>query len=485
MTAARAQTAAAALVPPAGALLILLCLRLAQAGHDPFALDPDEGGDICKALLVARGHPLYAAVWSDQPPLFTHLLRAWCDQVGWTMPAARLLVSLIAAVLVFAVADMARLAGGALAAAGAVAALAASATLPRLGVAVMIGLPSVALATLALWTLFRWRCRPHPAWLVVSGGLMAASLATKLFTALLLPLFAVWLVLVSSATAPGTRWRPLALWLGATAMATAALIALLVGPHLGALLTPHLAARAAPELARFGPGGLVLTALADWPVTGLGLAACAALAWTRRDATLIFPTWVGVAVLALLAQRPLWYHHYLLLTVPFAAAIGIALGDGARRGGWRHGMAVALLAALAAGGASRLAAIDGAADGTADGARSAMVDAMRRHAGAQHVALATDPMFAFRAGATMPPTLAILSTKRVATDPELTGAIAAVFATAPPEQVVLHDGAAPRLRAAITRGMGGNYREVFAGGGARLWVRRDLLADGLHGAASR
>ncbi len=32
-----------------------------------------------KALLLAHGHPLYDRIWSDQPPLFSLMLKAWMD----------------------------------------------------------------------------------------------------------------------------------------------------------------------------------------------------------------------------------------------------------------------------------------------------------------------------------------------------------------------------------------------------------------------
>ena len=33
-----------------------------------FKLDPDEGFNAIKGLLLVRGYPLYSEIWSDQPP---------------------------------------------------------------------------------------------------------------------------------------------------------------------------------------------------------------------------------------------------------------------------------------------------------------------------------------------------------------------------------------------------------------------------------
>lgn len=84
---------------------------VAMAGfypYDAFALNPDEGNNAMKALLVDRGYRLYADVWDDQAPLFTHLLRAWFNVVGWNVERGRLLSILFSALVVFAAYDLVR-----------------------------------------------------------------------------------------------------------------------------------------------------------------------------------------------------------------------------------------------------------------------------------------------------------------------------------------------------------------------------------------
>ena len=39
-----------------------------------FEIDPDEGINLIKGLLVEQGYSLYTEIWSDQPPLFTYFL---------------------------------------------------------------------------------------------------------------------------------------------------------------------------------------------------------------------------------------------------------------------------------------------------------------------------------------------------------------------------------------------------------------------------
>jgi hypothetical protein len=92
--------------------------------------------------------------------------------------------------------------------------------------------------------------------------------------------------------------------------------------------------------------------------------------------------------------------------------------------------------------------------------------------------LSTDATYAFRAGAAMPPALAVLSDKRAATDADLPATIAAVFADAAPEAVAL--GSTPsEIDALLRRSMGERYSAVFttdAGNGVTVFARRDLLA---------
>ncbi|MDX2170848.1 MAG: glycosyltransferase family 39 protein [Deltaproteobacteria bacterium] len=462
----------------AAALLYAGIMAAAYPYRDVFAFDPDEGINAGKALLLERGALLYAQVWNDQPPLFTYLLRGWCNVVGWTVADARLLVLLFAALLVFAVADIGRLEGGPRAGAIAALAFAASSLAPRLSVSLMIGLPAIALATLAVWALFRWLHGGRDAWLPLAGALFAASLATKLITACLLPVVAAWLWL---AAPPARRVRALTLWLGSTLLVGAALLLALVGPaHFDDLVRPHLAARSAPGLQKYGNGGLLVTTRAEWALTALGWIAFARLARQRRLRLLLFPAWVVAGAAALLAHHPVWYHHQLLLSVPYCPAIGVVLADAlARRRAGAPALRLAPAAALLLLAGLAIQHVFFTRPPAADVDAAQAVAALRAHLGARRVALAGNAMYAFRAGATMPPALAVLSGKRAATDPGLERDVAAAFAgDAAPEVVLMTADMPARVRAAVARGMATRYVELprDALATATVAVRRDLLA---------
>ena len=82
------------------AYLLLLFWR---APHlDPHDWDYDEGINLMKALLVERGYHLFSEIWSDQPPLLTVTLAGLFRATGSSVAAARVLVMVLSALLLWA-----------------------------------------------------------------------------------------------------------------------------------------------------------------------------------------------------------------------------------------------------------------------------------------------------------------------------------------------------------------------------------------------
>ncbi len=480
---------AAILCAVAAAVLYAAAMAILYPYRNVFSFDPDEGINAVKALLVDRGFALYSQIWNDQPPLFTHLLRVWLHVLGWDVNTGRLLVLTFAAIGVFALYDLVRLVSGHSAAVAACVLLAASAYFPRLSVSIMVGLPAITFAILALWALFRWRRRQHRNWLAAAGVLMGCSLACKLATAILLPVFGTWLAFAAPRDAAGRRgWRAAGMWLLCVGITAGGLLFTLVGPaHLPALVSSHVVARQAESLQRFGPLGLVVTGLAEWPLTLLGLGAYVLLILRRNVLAAVFPAWAGAAAVGLLSHTPVWYHHQLLLTVPHCAAAGIILAELFRRdrSGRQSSAALRLVAALLVAAllgwtmlGDRLPAPKPLA-----GTPERMLARMRRLASVTRVVLATDAMYAFRAGYPVPPALAVMSLKRVATDPQLEEEIRSAFAQDSPEQIVLTRGAGPELSAWVRESMADRYLLVVSDGGTELFVRKDLRPSARRGGA--
>jgi hypothetical protein len=240
-------------------------------------------------------------------------------------------------------------------------------------------------------------------------------------------------------------------------------------------VSTHVAARADPSFVRFGIGGLLLTSLADWPLTIIGAAAATLIVAWRRWSAVVFPLWIAVAALGLLEHAPIWYHHALLFTVPFSAAAGIAVAviAGRRPGRFttalRAGAAVLVaLALLWAALPSRLPA-----PVPLEGAPVRVLETLRRFAGSAPRVVATDPMYTFRAQLSTPPAIAVMPMKRVATDPTLPTAIATVFAEQPPDQVLIVGASGGRVDEWIRRAMADRYRRVLQDGNSELFVRTD------------
>lgn len=454
-----------------------------------FAFDPDEGINAMKALLVARGHPLYAQTWSDQPPLFTHLLRLWLDALGWDVDSGRMLVLLLAAASVFALYDSVRSIAGHLAAVASTFLLATSAYFPRLSVSLMLAVPSLALGLLALWALIRWQCGGRQAWLATAGVLMGCALTCKLTAAILVPPFAAWLVAFGPRQASGApAWRATTEWLLVTLVTAAVLLLLLVGPtQLSALVDTHIAARQTPRLTRYGWLGLAATGLAEWPLTLLGVGGCVLIVSRRLRLATVFPLWAATAAIALLGHAPVWYHHQLLLSLPFCAAGGIAAAEIFRRrtGAARLPDRGLLTLRIATGGLlavlpvwSALAPQRPAVTPLA-GAPERVLAAMRQLAPMTRVVVASNPMYAFRAGYMVPPALSALPLKRVATEPHIADDVRAAFTQFQPEQVLLAPGAVPELAEWFRAAMAERYRLLLAESGTELFIRSDLPAGEL------
>jgi hypothetical protein len=57
-------------------VVVLVGLFLMEPMGSAVQIGADEGFELAKALLVKDGFRLYTDIWSDQPPLYTHIL-AW------------------------------------------------------------------------------------------------------------------------------------------------------------------------------------------------------------------------------------------------------------------------------------------------------------------------------------------------------------------------------------------------------------------------
>jgi hypothetical protein len=314
--------------------LVLACFAPLTNNHE---LDFDEGGNLMKALLVNKGHALYAEIWSDQPPLLTLVLAQWLRWFGASLAASRVLILLFSALLLWAFYQTVRLGVSELAALISVALLLLTGHYVQWSISVMIGLPAVALAMLSMYLLLLSQRSGRSCLMVASGILLGLSVQTKLFTAVLVPVTVGYLCFWNEggkrpAPAFGQRLRECGLWL--SVMGVAFIVTGVLGGTFDPqrLIMPHLSARARTAFRSLDDNLAYVTQVLFAHLGYLPLAV-AGVVWglkRRVPGAVLASGWLAVALASLLYQKPLWYHHFLLMTVPLAWVSAFGIEAGAR-----------------------------------------------------------------------------------------------------------------------------------------------------------
>jgi len=451
------------LLPP----LLFVTLVLAFVPFcDVFAFDPDEGNNLMKARLVADGHGLYSEIWSDQPPLFTHVLRAWMPLTGWTVEGARLLVLLCSAVLLWAFYQSVRLTAGPIGAIVASVLLVTSFGYTRLSVSVMLAVPSLMFAMLSVYALLRHNASGDDGWLVMSGVCMGLSVFVKMWTLLLA---VVLLVAVCR------RRRSLQWWGVSFAGVSLLLLAIMVPVgEMWQLVSPHLDVRGAADftlhLRAFGRHFVE-----DLLVVVPALIGIVLVVRRRLWIGLVPVAWAGLAFLVLLRHEPLWYHHYLLVSIPLCWCAAFAAAELASRRSWptvaASVVAVGCFALTLPGVYQRDVAAWTDRDTTTD---DAVVEVMSAYADRTRYLMTDRQIHAFRAGLRVPPPLAVTSLKRRWSGQLDDDVLIELFEVWRPEQVFLSGRRLP-VSETLSGYLVSRYRLVLAdprGGG--LLVRNDL-----------
>ncbi|HEY8666943.1 MAG TPA: glycosyltransferase family 39 protein [Tepidisphaeraceae bacterium] len=371
------------------AIFFVLVLR---AGRDAnaFQYDTDEGLNLMKASLVQHGHALFKEIWSDQPPVLTVLLAWWFKAFGATVLSARILILVLATVLLASLAQTVRKYEGTLAGILVAAFVVCSLNFIKLSFSVMVGLPALAFAMMALFFIACWRDSNRWIYLLLAGAFMAISLQTKLFTGTVIP------VLVLGCFVPTRKQRDDALAArqeaegllarGGGAAGENVVGASLANPTAGIMPPPIQLDYANPlEARRLGWMYRILeTSLRNSLAVFLWLGAGAAayflisfafhvdyhqlldphMKWRDgpinpmctfqslypqilnhdlylelpalvyfvmfllqfRPARLLPLVWLATSAYSLYEHNPVWYHHCVLLTIPFCwmAAIGVS-----------------------------------------------------------------------------------------------------------------------------------------------------------------
>ncbi len=289
---------------------------------DLFVFDNDEGINVIKATLLADGYALYTQTWSDQPPIFTQILQIAFALFGEEMAVARLTVLALATLFVWAFTSTVEMQLGSAATWVALLLLMLSDNFLRLSVSVMIGLPALSFAMVAVYLLQQYKARQR-LWLLLFAALaMAVSAQTKVFTLVLAPAMALDLInfgqdLDENRAAFWAKLRICLLWGSGTALFylllgffySAINPAMLLGSHLNEGVQSAYADEnslgALTNLLVYDYGHLLLAILGIFTIA------------TQRIRRGLLPLiWLVLAVGLLVNHRPIWYHHYQLVSIP-------------------------------------------------------------------------------------------------------------------------------------------------------------------------
>jgi hypothetical protein len=437
----------------------VLMLRFFPYWRD-FSISSDEGFNLMKAVMVAKGYALYSQIWSDQPPFLTYLL-AWLYQLrGFSVYSSRLMILAFSCLLVWSVVQFLRLAWGKTAALLVGVLLILVPFFPVLSAAVMVGQPSLTMASVSLLFLTAWHRRPRRVLLIFSALAFSLSILTKLFIAPLAIVFVIGLIAAQyTANQRGQSLfqllSPAMLWSFIfIAFTVIAGIWLSGTQNINELFQPHLAASQAsvyPPNEQLFP--ITYYLLDAWPILLLALVGVAFVLQQRRWLMLYPLAWMISSFMELLVLKPVWYHHQLLVTIPAATFAAVAAGetfhailDRLRRPlELKHNqiLVVGGLVSLVLVGAFRVP------DTYTFFRQQANADATQRHpfedkllkkidqyAPQTNWMLTDTPMFAFRSGLKVPPNLVVISWKRLAAGDLDEKEILNTLETLKPEQVL-------------------------------------------------
>ncbi|MBD2462204.1 glycosyltransferase family 39 protein [Oscillatoria sp. FACHB-1407] len=478
-------------------MLILLVVFDIPFGRT-FEFDNDEGINLMKAFLYWKGIPLYTETWNDQPPLLTVILSAWFNIVGSSVVATRLLILGFSILLIGSFYQILKDKLGRLPALLGSLFLMLSWSYAKLSVSVMIGLPSLALAVLSVYILTLYQRYHHKILLILSGGLLALSLQVKLFTVFLIPLVVLLILIPEQAIKKADQdkqnslssvIKKVALWLGSVAITYLAIGGLFNSIHYDQLWQSHVEDSIKNQYdATNGVPYLLSIIRNDLDLVGLAAIATLSLFLQRRWADLFPFAWFLTALLLLLNHRPIWYHHYLLLSIPLAwlAAYGVAIAvEFFRQAEWRDwmqslnvkrivipGVALILMGVAIASIPAKIASPWGRPSSQWE-----IVEILEQHRDQTRWVFSDRPIIPFYAALPVPPEVAVLSNKRLAAGNFTYDNLLEVLQTYRPEQVVLARRTQEiKSHRGIYRFLRQNYTRTYA----KAYSRSDPTAIAEH-----
>jgi len=332
--------------------------------------------------------------------------------------------------------------------------------------------------------------------LVLSGLAMGLSVLTKLMLGILAPIFVAGLLIgerarMGSLSPLSKLLRPALLWSAAFALLALAGGLVLVGPsNLDQLFTSHLAARGNPAFIDLANSQSIAWHLRDsWAILLLGGVGGLFVVLERRWASLYLLAWALAAYGMLSFHAPVWYHHQHFVSIPAAMLGAIAVGEAARKipelirsRAFLNLRWLLILLAVAGLGAALgtrarltyhsfiLPAFLVPPEAPSEGRELPFLTEMGGRADKTEWAVTDLPMYAFRAGLSVPPTLAAITDKRLASGELTQEQIIQVIEEYKPEQVLLGRFNLPLVEAYLKE----DYRRIYQWGRKTLYLHGEL-----------
>lgn len=474
-----------------------------------FIFDTDEGQELIKAMLYDRGFALYDPIWSDQPPLLTVFLSAWFKVFGSSVFSARLLILCFATLLIWAFFQTLKICEGQLPAIIGTLFLALSCNFLRSSVSVMMGLPSLAWAMLSVYALMLYLQRAHSLFLLLSGLALGISLQFKMFTLFLIPLQVLFLLSYSpqkksfsktecssSGVQEFRRIQQLPnsflktaiaslLWLLAVLISFGAIGFTFDSLRLDSIFTFHITHDLKDVFVRENSiADVSVMFLQDLDFVFLAALGIRAIL-KKRDKWHKFPlVWLATATLILLNHKPIWYHHYLLLSIPIAwlASYGIAVAlpelKKLQHFQFRRltapSLAVSLCILTAIAAPIKLGAMQWQNRIFLEESQEKVevVERILEYQKETRWVFTDNPIYAFYANLPVPPEIAVLSRKRVASGEVTREYLYDLLHQYQPEQVILERF--PEVYEPIRPYLEANYFQIEERGSQRHYVLKSL-----------
>lgn len=411
-------------------------------------LDYDEGLNLIKAFLYGQGFSLYTQIWNDQPPLFTVILSQWFHLFGQSIFAARFLIMLFSALLIWCFYQIINSELGKIPAFVATLILFSSGLFIRLSFSVMIGIPSLSLAMLSIYFLNLYKKQSRQPFLILSGGLLALSLQTKLFTAFLIPLMLFSLALTNVTIFQKkqlkTILQPFLLWLGSLGV-----VFLLIGlcfqqfTHLDQIFESHFHQPSEIKLGNFNNLEFLKQIISqDYEYVFLAFIGILAII-VKKQRNGLFPlAWLVTATLILIKHKPIWDHHYLLLTIPISwlAAYAVALVRDFCKSWHFHSKSLKIKDFIFLILSATFIFLMITTPANPKGKPSTNVEVIQlllKHKKLTHWVFTDRPIYAFSAGLRVPPEMAVISYKRLNSGNLTSKQLLTILQNYCPEQMVL------------------------------------------------